>query len=199
VASTELSTGMIDYDDTGGDGPMVVPVRGLTQSGTVWREVVADLRADHRIVVPTLPLGRTDNRCATMPTSPRGLAPLIAKFLERLDLHGSTCTTSPSSPTTGAARRSPRLSDPSGSAAGARRHRGIRRSGEGRPGAGSRGCDGGAGGSRGLGPGDPEDLPRSVAAGSVAVGEGVEGAVGRGLGAEGEAGGGRCSALRRQV
>jgi pimeloyl-ACP methyl ester carboxylesterase len=90
VASTELSTGMIDYDDTGGDGPMVVPVRGLTQSGTVWREVVADLRADHRIVVPTLPLGRTDNRCATMPTSPRGLAPLIAEFLERLDLHDVT-------------------------------------------------------------------------------------------------------------
>ena len=57
MPTIELSAGTIDYLDTGGDGPVVVPVHGLIQDGTVWRDVVADLRRDHRCVVPTLPLG----------------------------------------------------------------------------------------------------------------------------------------------
>ena len=57
MPAIELSAGTIDYLDTGGDGPAVVPVHGLVMDGTVWRDVVADLRADHRCIVPTLPLG----------------------------------------------------------------------------------------------------------------------------------------------
>jgi pimeloyl-ACP methyl ester carboxylesterase len=34
-----------------------VLLHGLVQDGTLWRDVVADLRADHRCVVPTLPEG----------------------------------------------------------------------------------------------------------------------------------------------
>jgi pimeloyl-ACP methyl ester carboxylesterase len=57
VPELELSAGTIDYDDTGGGGPVVVLVHGLVMNGSVGRHVVRDLREDHRCVVPTLPLG----------------------------------------------------------------------------------------------------------------------------------------------
>ncbi len=53
----ELSAGVIDYEDTGGEGPVLVFLHGLLMDGTVWRKVVADLRDDYRCVLPTLPLG----------------------------------------------------------------------------------------------------------------------------------------------
>lgn len=91
MASIALSAGTIDYDDTGGDGPVVVPIHGVMQSGTVWREVVADLRADHRCIVPTLPLGaHRQPMHDDADLSLRGLALLIAELLERLDLHDVT-------------------------------------------------------------------------------------------------------------
>ncbi len=83
----ELSVGMIDYEDTGGDGPAVVLLHGLLMSGSLWRNVVCDLRADHRCVVPTLPLG--GHRRPMRPDadlSGRGQARLVAELLERLDL-----------------------------------------------------------------------------------------------------------------
>lgn len=52
----ELPAGSIDYEDTGGQGPVIVLVHGLIMDGSVWRKVVADLRADYRCVLPTLPL-----------------------------------------------------------------------------------------------------------------------------------------------
>ncbi len=86
-----LSAGSIDYDDTGGDGPVVVLLHGVTMDGTLWRHVVRDLRADHRCVVPTLPLGA--HRRPMRPDadlSLRGQAQLVAEFLEALDLHHVT-------------------------------------------------------------------------------------------------------------
>jgi pimeloyl-ACP methyl ester carboxylesterase len=83
----ELSAGTIGYEDTGGPGPVLVLLHGLVQNGTVWRKVVADLRTDHRCVVPTLPEGghaipmRPD-----VPLTPRSVADLVAEFLDRLDL-----------------------------------------------------------------------------------------------------------------
>src|SRR3954447_4036141 len=59
--------------------------------GSLWRDVVADLRADHRCVVPTLPFGA--HRRPMRPDadlSLRGHARLVGELLERLDLRDVT-------------------------------------------------------------------------------------------------------------
>jgi pimeloyl-ACP methyl ester carboxylesterase len=87
----ELSGGIVEYEDTGGSGPVVVLLHGLAMDGSLWRHVVADLRSHYRCVVPTLPLG--GHRCPMRPDadlSPRGIARLVADLLERLDLRDVT-------------------------------------------------------------------------------------------------------------
>lgn len=87
----ELSAGVVEYEDTGGDGPVVVLVHGLMMDGSLWREVVGNLRRDHRCIVPTFPLGghrRPMNDDADL--SPRGIGLLEAEFLEALDLRDVT-------------------------------------------------------------------------------------------------------------
>ncbi|HET6860956.1 MAG TPA: alpha/beta hydrolase [Streptomyces sp.] len=83
----ELSAGTVEYEDTGGTGPVVVLLHGLIHDRTVWREVVADLRADHRCLAPTLPYGshRTPMR-PDLPLSPDSVVELIVEFMERLGL-----------------------------------------------------------------------------------------------------------------
>jgi pimeloyl-ACP methyl ester carboxylesterase len=91
MAVVELSAGPIDYLDTGGDGPVVVPVHGLVMDGTVWSHVVDDLRVDHRCVVPTLPLGA--HRRPMHPDADLSLvgqARLLAELIGRLDLRDVT-------------------------------------------------------------------------------------------------------------
>ncbi|QYJ15557.1 Haloalkane dehalogenase [Rubrobacter xylanophilus DSM 9941] len=91
LREVELSAGTVEYEDTGGDGPVLVLLHGLAQNGSVWRNVVADLRGDHRCIVPTLPLG--GHRRPMRPDadlSMRGLSRLVAEFLERLDLRDVT-------------------------------------------------------------------------------------------------------------
>ncbi len=87
----ELSAGIIEYEDTGGSGPIVVLLHGFAMDGSLWRHVVRELRVDHRCIVPTLPLGghRRPMR-ADADLSPRGIGLLEAEFLERLDLHDVT-------------------------------------------------------------------------------------------------------------
>ncbi len=87
----ELSAGTLDYEDTGGTGPVIVFVHGLVMDGSVWRQVVADLRGEYRCVLPTLPLGghRRPMR-ADADLSMRGIARLLGEFLERLDLRDIT-------------------------------------------------------------------------------------------------------------
>ncbi len=87
----ELSVGTIEYEDTGDSGPIVVLLHGLVMDGSLWRKVVRDLRADHRCVVPTLPVGAhrrpmRDNADLSL----RGQAKLQAEFLEALDLREVT-------------------------------------------------------------------------------------------------------------
>ncbi|MGI8678696.1 MAG: alpha/beta fold hydrolase [Jatrophihabitans sp.] len=83
----ELSTGTIDYEDTGGDGPTVVLLHGLMMDASLWAAVVADLAVDHRCVVPTLPLGAHRRPMpAGTDLSLRGTAQLVGEFLDRLDL-----------------------------------------------------------------------------------------------------------------
>ncbi len=86
--SVELSAGTIEYTDTGGSGPTLVFVHGLTMDGTVWRKVIERLGPDFRCIAPTWPLGGH-----RLPMHPKAdlsllaLASLIGEFLERMDLH----------------------------------------------------------------------------------------------------------------
>jgi pimeloyl-ACP methyl ester carboxylesterase len=85
-----LEDGTIEYEDVGA-GPVVVLAHGLAMDGAQWRHVVADLRPDHRCLLPTLPLGA--HRRPMRPDadlSLRGLGRLLAEFLDRLDLRDAT-------------------------------------------------------------------------------------------------------------
>jgi pimeloyl-ACP methyl ester carboxylesterase len=91
VTELELSWGTIEYEDTGGDGPALVLLHGFMMDGSLWADVVADLSADHRCVIPTLPLGA--HRLGMHPDadlSLPGVARLVAEFLDRLDLNDVT-------------------------------------------------------------------------------------------------------------
>src|SRR5215207_6858438 len=91
MPEVELTAGTIEYEDTGGDGPVVVLLHGIGMDGSLWRNVVADLRRDHRCVVPSLPLGA--HRRPMRPDadlSLRTIVRLVAEFLERLGLHEVT-------------------------------------------------------------------------------------------------------------
>jgi pimeloyl-ACP methyl ester carboxylesterase len=83
----ELSAGTVEYRDTGGDGPVLVFISGVTIDGTVWRHVVDRLVPDYRCILPTLPLGahRIPMR-EDADLSLRGLGLLVGEFLDRLDL-----------------------------------------------------------------------------------------------------------------
>ncbi|GAA3259706.1 MULTISPECIES: alpha/beta fold hydrolase [Streptomyces] len=85
----ELSAGTVAYEDTGGEGPVVVLLHGLLHDASVWRHVVAELRTDHRLVAPTLPYG-AHRRPMSRPPTPDLVNELIVEFLERLDLRDVT-------------------------------------------------------------------------------------------------------------
>ncbi|QYN33403.1 alpha/beta hydrolase [Pseudonocardia sp. DSM 110487] len=91
MAEIELSAGTIEYTDTGGSGPVLVFVHGVTVAPSQWRHVVAELSGEYRCVLPHLPLGshlRPMRPDADL--SLRGLAMLIGEFLEKLDLRDVT-------------------------------------------------------------------------------------------------------------
>lgn len=85
----ELSAGTVTYEDTGGEGPVVVLLHGLLHDASVWRHVIAELRTDHRLIAPTLPYG-AHRTPMTRPPTPDLVNELIAEFLDRLDLHDVT-------------------------------------------------------------------------------------------------------------
>ena len=91
MPEVELPAGTIEYEDTGGDGPVVVLLHGLMMDGSLWRHVVRDLGAGYRCVLPTLPLG--GHRMPMRPDadlSMRGIAEIVGGFIERLDLREVT-------------------------------------------------------------------------------------------------------------
>jgi pimeloyl-ACP methyl ester carboxylesterase len=91
VPEVELSAGTIEYEDTGGPGPVIVFVHGLMMDGSLWRHVVADLRRDYRCVMPTLPLGA--HRRPMRPDadlSMRGMVEILGEFIQALDLREIT-------------------------------------------------------------------------------------------------------------
>lgn len=86
-----LSAGVIAYEDSGGDGPVVVLLHGVAMDGTLWRHVVAGLGNGVRCIVPTLPLG--GHRRPMEPDADLtvlGVARLVAEFLEALGLDDVT-------------------------------------------------------------------------------------------------------------
>ncbi len=87
----ELSAGTMEYQDTGGAGPVLVLLHGLMMDASLWDGPIGDLSADHRCIAPTLPLGA--HRHAVRPGADLSLpaiARLIAEFMERLDLRDVT-------------------------------------------------------------------------------------------------------------
>ena len=91
MPTIELPAGILDYTDSGGDGPTVVLAHGPAVDGTLWRHVVEDLRGRYRVLVPTLPFGshlRPMRPGADL--SPDGMARLLGDFLEALELTGVT-------------------------------------------------------------------------------------------------------------
>lgn len=89
-ASVKLRQGTIHYREDGKGDPLVF-VHGLFVDGRLWRNVAPSLAASHRCIVPDWPLG--SHRAALAPgadRSPRGIAHLIADFLEALELQQVT-------------------------------------------------------------------------------------------------------------
>ncbi len=87
----ELSAGTIEYEDTGGDGPIIVLLHGLMMDASLWDAPIADLATQHRCVAPTLPLGAHRRAMhADADLSLPGIARLVAEFLDRLDLREVT-------------------------------------------------------------------------------------------------------------
>ncbi|WP_394362341.1 alpha/beta fold hydrolase [Amycolatopsis sp. SB7-3] len=82
----DLGDARIRYRDHG-EGPPVVFVHGLLTNGLLWRKVapaVAD--AGFRCLTPDWPLGSHEIPVPHAELSPPGVAALIARFLEALDL-----------------------------------------------------------------------------------------------------------------
>jgi pimeloyl-ACP methyl ester carboxylesterase len=91
MTEIELSAGTIDYEDTGGDGPVLVLLHGLMMDASLWDGLIAELASDYRCVAPTLPLGSHRHAMhADADLSLASIARLVAEFLDRLDLHDVT-------------------------------------------------------------------------------------------------------------
>ncbi len=91
MPSIELRAGTIEYDDSGGEGPVLVFLGGLLMDRSLWEPVVAELAPEHRCVVPTLPLGahrRPMREDADL--SLDGFATIVEELLVALELRDVT-------------------------------------------------------------------------------------------------------------
>jgi pimeloyl-ACP methyl ester carboxylesterase len=88
VESVQLSSGTIEYEDSGGDGRVIVFAGGLIMDTTLWEPVVQRVGPGFRCVVPVLPLGGHRRAMhADADLSLHAIADLLAELIERLDLH----------------------------------------------------------------------------------------------------------------
>jgi pimeloyl-ACP methyl ester carboxylesterase len=89
-AAIQLPQGRISYRDSG-EGPPVVFVHGLLVNGLLWRNVVPWLEPRFRCIAPDWPIGsHLEPLAPGAEASPRGVANLIADFLEALSLEDVT-------------------------------------------------------------------------------------------------------------
>jgi len=87
MAEIEVSTGTVEYGDTGGEGRPLVLLHGLAMDGRLWDGVVAELRGEFRCLTPVLPFGA--HRRPLRPDadlSLRGISRMVAEFLDGLGL-----------------------------------------------------------------------------------------------------------------
>src|SRR3954463_9545214 len=81
-----LSPGTIRYAEAG-EGTPIVFVHGLLANRLLWRKVTPQLQGIGRVIAPDWPLGsHTIPMKPDADTSPRGVAHLIAEFLQTLEL-----------------------------------------------------------------------------------------------------------------
>jgi pimeloyl-ACP methyl ester carboxylesterase len=91
VPEVEVSAGRIAYQDTGGDGPVVVLIPGLLMDWKQWRKVIDELTPEFRCVSPSLPTG-----AHWKPMKPDadltlvGMGRIVTEFLEAADLRDVT-------------------------------------------------------------------------------------------------------------
>jgi pimeloyl-ACP methyl ester carboxylesterase len=89
-AAIELAQGRVHYRDRG-QGRAIVFVHGLLVNGLLWRKVTSALEPEFRCIAPDWPLGsHPEPLAAGADASPRGVAHLIADFLEALSLDDVT-------------------------------------------------------------------------------------------------------------
>ncbi len=86
----DVPSGRIAYQDTGGDGPVLVFGHGLLMDGRQWRKVIPQL-PEYRCITPTLPMGA--HKQAMRPEADlteQGVAAILADVLDALDLRDVT-------------------------------------------------------------------------------------------------------------
>ena len=91
MPEVEVTAGRIAYQDTGGDGPVVVMIPGLLMDWKQWRKVIDELAPEFRCVSPSLPTGahwKPMNRDADL--SLIGMGRIVTEFLEAADLRDVT-------------------------------------------------------------------------------------------------------------
>jgi len=91
MPEVELRAGTIAYEDSGGEGPVLVLIPGLLMDGRQWRKVTAELSPDFRCVSPALPTGAhrqpmRDDADLTLV----GMGRIITEFLAAAELRDVT-------------------------------------------------------------------------------------------------------------
>ncbi|GAB2606363.1 alpha/beta fold hydrolase [Pseudactinotalea suaedae] len=91
MRTVDLPAGPLAYEDSDGDGPVLLLLHGVMMDATVWDRVLPLLPSDVRCVRPVLPLGshRIPLRRAEMATH-HGAARMVGDLMEVLDLRDVT-------------------------------------------------------------------------------------------------------------
>ena len=88
--TVDLREATVPFRASGGGEPIVF-VHGMYANGNWWRRIAPAFTGSHRCIVPELPFGGHRQPAAPeADLTPAGLARIVARFLEALDLHDVT-------------------------------------------------------------------------------------------------------------